>query len=236
MTNHERQRRAGSAVVITLIIVSIIVIVGILLWMNCQYWKEGFNKHSTKTKSLDRIKSDSRKQLPLLDETPEVPHADGTYDDTSKRIHDAEINKQRNIKLASPTLVEQEAIPGGIASSSQQNLRKAVPGSGVRPNSVKSNAGMTHIEVDSVFDVFTPKENTMDLYGVTEEQLRQMVKQYREEHKYEVPKAPSTLTFNINKWEAAQERMRDSNGYIPKMNRDSDFGLVYNLQVDSIDD
>lgn len=236
MHGENRQRRVGVVVFITLIIVAIFIIVGILLWMNCQQWKEGFNKVTGKTKNIDKINNDSRKQLPLIDDTPEVLHSIPLDDDdrTSKRIEEAQVNKEKNVKLAKATVVEQEAIPGGVSSA--KLLKKAKPGSGVKPNNVKTDGGITQVQVDSVFDIFTPKEDVMEKFGVTEEQLRQMVKQYREEHKYEVPKAPSTLTFNINTWEEAQERMRKNASHLPQPKRDTELGLIYNLQVDGSDD
>lgn len=253
MGRENNKRNTGLIVIIVLVVVALIVIILILCSIHSRTWKEGFNRVKNQKGAIDKIREDGRKELPLIDESIGTPNADGVPSEessTDTRIKQAEINKQKNVQLARPTLVEQEAIPGGTQDARRDLLHvgapfedkkapsppvKAVPESKVKPVGARYESDVKHINAKSVFDIFSPKENTLELYGVTDDELRAMVKQYREEHKYEVPVAPSTLTFNINKWEKAQEKMRVSAGYIPQMKRDTELGLIYDIQVDKSD-
>ena len=62
---------------------------------------------------------------------------------------------------------------------------------------------------DTYFDLFTPREDTMKLYGVTQVELDRLVEEYRREHTYIPDKAPNTLTFNLDRWERSIEDMHD---------------------------
>jgi len=63
---------------------------------------------------------------------------------------------------------------------------------------------------ETVWDLLTPKEDTMREYGVTEDELNRLVDEYREEHTYKVEKAPTTINFDMEKWDRATDIMQES--------------------------
>lgn len=233
----------GLVVLIALIIISIIIIIGILVFWNCNQWKEGFNRlkrDNANTKNMDIINKDGKKAVALGDKGETVGPTDangGEINSTDARIEEAQRNKVKN--STKPGTIEMESLPGTNMDSrrdfpvkemkeqhkDKKNVRIV---GGVKPKTAFYESDEKMIYADDIFDTFTPKENTMELYGVTPEQLKAMVREYRAEHKYEVPTAPSTLTFNINRWEKAQDKMRDEHTYTPAR-RDEDFGLVYSI-------
>jgi hypothetical protein len=79
------------------------------------------------------------------------------------------------------------------------------------------------------WDLFSTKEDTMRLYGVSQEHLDKLVEQYKTEQKYEIETAPTTLTFNLDKWEQATDSMQDSMRNITVQTKPYEFGLVDSL-------
>jgi hypothetical protein len=71
-------------------------------------------------------------------------------------------------------------------------------------------ANNTQLYAPTLFDLFTPQEDTIALYGVTKDELDLLVEEYREEHTYTVPQAPKSLTFNIRDTERANDILEDS--------------------------
>lgn len=229
----------GLVVLIALIVVSIIIIISILAFWNCNQWKEGFNRLKRETKNIDTVNTDGKRVIPLGDKGKAVQPTDANgneMDSVDIRIEEAQRNKQRNMRSSD---VEMESLPGSNMDprrdfpvnemkKNTEDVKKVRIAGGVKPKNAFYQSDEKNIISDDIFGIFSPKENTMELYGVTPEQLKAMVKEYREEHKYEVPVAPSTLTFNINTWEKAQDKMRDQHTFTP-VRRDEEFGLVRSI-------
>jgi len=244
-----RNGNVGLFVLVTLIVISLIVIICILCWQNCRHWKEGFNRlkrDNTNTKNVDIVNKDGKKAVALGDDGKAVTPTDangGDMDSTDARIEEAQRNKIKNVIRGND--VEMESLPGVNMDPRRDfpvgemkevaPIKKNVRIGGVKPKNAFYESDEKNIVADDVFSIFSPKENTMALYGVSPSELKAMVKQYRAEHKYEVPSAPSTLTFNIGKWEKAQDKMRDEHTYTPQR-RDEEFGLVRSILVDETED
>jgi hypothetical protein len=88
---------------------------------------------------------------------------------------------------------------------------------------------VTTLRGESYWDLLTPKEDTMREYGVTQQEFDALVAQYRKEHTYEVESAPTTLTFSVDKWEEANNLMRDSMRNIVVEKRPYEDGLIDQL-------
>ena len=80
--------------------------------------------------------------------------------------------------------------------------------------------------VDTHWDLFSTKEDTMKLYGVSQQELDKLVEQYRKDQKYEIEAAPTTLTFNLDKWERATDAMQDSMRNVVVQSKPYEDGLV----------
>lgn len=79
-----------------------------------------------------------------------------------------------------------------------------------RKNAQSTRPKVIVLSAPTVWDLLTPKEDTMREYGVTQAELDELVAQYRRDHAYDVEAAPRTLTFNVDKWEDAMGSMQDS--------------------------
>lgn len=66
------------------------------------------------------------------------------------------------------------------------------------------------MKVDDIASLFDLETDYKEKYGVTKEEFNKMVTEYKQQQKSEPPRIPRTLTFDIGKYNKAQNNLADS--------------------------
>jgi hypothetical protein len=121
-----------------------------------------------------------------------------------RRLEVAVETAKMNVRNAVSTPMERRAALERAPQPANRKVSLSAPAS-----ATQLRGEVQTVELDSYWDLFTPKEDTMREYGVTEDELAALVEQCRKEGAYEVEKAPTTLHFNMAKFEEANDAMQD---------------------------
>lgn len=73
-----------------------------------------------------------------------------------------------------------------------------------------TNASMDLVNIPSIADLFTPTENYMDQFGVSEEQLNQLVEKYKDSRTYKERNLPINRYFSMQSISTADSILRAS--------------------------
>jgi len=84
-----------------------------------------------------------------------------------------------------------------------------------RENSRKVTNGLPKSIVTSIPELFSPKINYEEEYGVSKEELDALVEDYKKGKEYKERKLPINKNFNLNKYTNAQETIRQSMVDVP---------------------
>lgn len=122
---------------------------------------------------------------------------------TRKDILDPESNSSVLEQIAKENALKNKTI--AVNDSVDKKLPQTISDKTV---TIKEDKNLLTSETH--FDLFTPKEDTVKLYGVTKSELDRLVDEYRREHTYEVEKAPTTLTFNLSRWEEVNDEAQET--------------------------
>jgi hypothetical protein len=89
---------------------------------------------------------------------------------------------------------------------------------------VESSDNTERIYVKSMAELFSPKENIQAEYGVSEQQLAEMVSTFKKGKEYKERKLPINRHFDMNKYEQANQTIRESS--IPQKGHGSKKGTI----------
>jgi hypothetical protein len=213
----KKQRRVAGIVTVILVLIAIVIVVCIIAHVQGM---QPFTRleHPATSKPpqpsrKEQLRNDARLKAPAP--TPEANARAGVEAEADlgveEQLEQAQHNARMNVRNAAPT--------------SEERVEKKPP------------PAQLHHEVpvlvgESIWDIMTPKEDTMREYGVTQTELDELVAAYRSEHAYEVEKAPTTLTFSMDRWERANDTMQDAARNSVVERRPYEDGLVTALYRD----
>jgi hypothetical protein len=244
-------RRMAGIVVVVVVIIAVIIIVFLIMRMRgVQPFKRV--SHSKPIRSPLGLVEDTPKVLPpsLWDAPTRVPSGEtkDTFATRTQRRHATKVERVResgytvdveeseerseseesSVQSATDRLREDADSKYQLADSDDDEEDESPPATR-RPASrhqEERKETVTSIKGETIWDLFTPKEDTMREYGVTQEEMDGLVEQYRKEHSYEVEKAPTTVNFSVEKWERATDATQDSMRNLTVARKPYEDGLI----------
>ncbi len=189
----DNPRRLTTIIMVVIIVIAVIVIVVLLMRNNgVQPFKRMGNTQLATSKPKLTENKENKNIEKLRNDIAKKDSLDAPQSSTDTRLEAAQVNKKLNTKKTKKSKRE---------SSKTQHSTEAKQASDEQP---------VLFTGETIWDLLTPKEDTMREYGVTEEEMNRLVEAYRKEHKYTVEKAPTTINFDMERWERATDVMQDS--------------------------
>jgi hypothetical protein len=244
-------RRMAGIVVVVVVIIAVIIIVFLIMRMRgVQPFKRV--SHSKPIRSPLGLVEDTPttpKVLPasLWDAPTRVPNGEtkDTFTTRTQRRHATKVERVResgytvdveeseerseseesSVQSAADRLREDADSKYQLADSDDDEDPPATRRPASRHQEERKET-VTSIKGETIWDLFTPKEDTMREYGVTQEEMDGLVEQYRKEHSYEVEKAPTTVNFSVEKWERATDATQDSMRNLTVARKPYEDGLI----------
>lgn len=177
--------RRDLIVLIVIIIIAIVVIV----WLSPNT-REGFKNLGSKYMATKTLKKDVDGKVPLCGCGNPQGSCKGCAMKNKKNINDGRVDSVgEGTKALDASL---------MLAEKNKHLNKQLA------------ANNAQLYASSLFDLFTPQEDTVGLYGVTKEEMDLLVDEYRKEHEYVLPTAPKSLTFNIKDTDRANDILEES--------------------------
>jgi hypothetical protein len=208
----KKQRRAAGIVTVILVLIAIVIVVCIIAHMQGM---QPFTRlahpapsRQSRPSTKEQLRNDARLKAPAPEPSPSVSEEEH---EVEEQLEQAQHNARMNVRNAAPT--------------SEERTEK-------KPPPLQLNRDVPVLVGESIWDIMTPKEDTMREYGVTQAELDELVAAYRGEHAYEVEKAPTTLTFSMDRWERANDTMQDAARNSVVERRPYEDGLVTALYRD----
>ena len=196
-----REKRIATIVTIVLIVLAIIIAVCIVMRMQGIQPFRHLNMPNRRSRT-ETIRRDIEEKPKATEEprpkTTEMRPKDSVEEPTAPSFD--------------TRIIAEEAVYDGLDSpvSDSSSVEEEETPKVSRRATHRVHSNLPVYKAATHWDLFTPKEDTMRLYGVSQDELDKLVEQYRKEQKYEIEAAPTTLTFNLDKWERATDAMQDS--------------------------
>lgn len=195
------------------IIIVVILVIFIIILVNKMFRKRRHQEHHNEVSQSPPNKNYSK-------DDAEKFESNSNYKVT--RGQSSIVGEERNVVQNFP---RHEAMASKPKSEIIQTKKNSKNINNNISNQVSNNSQhFETIEVSSVADLFSPKVNYEKEYGVTEDELQELVKDYEKKKEYKERRLPINKNFRLDAQQEAERTIRNS--YIPDNTKGSKRGTI----------